>query len=173
MTETLKLWGRYNQATNTRVAELMAALGPEAYTMERNTYFKTLAGLHLHLVQTSKFLLGLVRTASGERLLVSPLTEESYAVQPTTLGEAVAFQAAYDQLFVAFAESVTEADLRGPKFRRTMRSGKTYLLSLNDILTQYMNHCTHHRGQLSQVLDELGVEHDIGSVWAFTEVAAV
>jgi uncharacterized damage-inducible protein DinB len=56
-----------------------------------------------------------------------------------------------------------------PKKKRTLRNGKIVLVSISDLMTQYMVHTSHHRGQLSQLLDELGVDHDIGSTWAFDE----
>ena len=169
MIQSIQLWAKYNAATDEKISSLLAGLGDAAYTQERNTFFKSLSALHLHYIQTYKFYQSLIRKNSGGTYFVSPLTEEAFEVKPAHLAEASQFAADYDQLFVAFAESVTEADLAGPKTPRTMRSGKTFLLSIGEIVTQYMNHTAHHRGQLSQLLDELGVEHDIGGLLAYAE----
>jgi uncharacterized damage-inducible protein DinB len=50
-----------------------------------------------------------------------------------------------------------------------MRSGRTLNLSMGDVVLQIINHTAHHRGQLSQILDELGIEHDFGGILAFAE----
>ena len=169
MIESLRLWARYNHSTDEKVNALLDQLDAADYTKERNTYYNSLAGLHLHIVQTYKFYQGMLRTNSNDRYLVSPLTDPDYEVRPAPLAEVSRLALEYDKLFAVFAGQVTEADLTGPKVPRTMRSGKTYLLSLGDIASQYWNHAVHHRGQLSQLLDELGIEHDIGGLLAYAE----
>jgi uncharacterized damage-inducible protein DinB len=169
MTESLRLWARYNLSTDEKVNALLDQLDASEYSKERNTYYNSLAGLHLHIVQTYKFYQGLIRTNSNGKYLVSPLTEPDYEVRPAPLPEVSRLALEYDRLFAEFADQVTKGDLAGPKVPRTMRSGKTYLLSLGDIAAQYWNHAVHHRGQLSQLLDELGVEHDIGGLLTYAE----
>ena len=170
MVSSLKLFSKANLAANEKVSALLADLGPGVYDQDRNTYFKSIRGLQLHLIQTCKYLQALVRTNSNNKYFVSPLTEDSFEVKPETLEAACDLLAGYDRNFVAFCETVEEKDLVYPKVKRTLRNGRHHLVSLSDILTQYMIHTAHHRGQLSQILDELGVDHDIGSVWAHTEV---
>lgn len=169
MTSTLQLWARYNQAVDLKVNSLLTSLGEDGYRQPRTTHFKSLAGLHLHILETYRFYQGLVRANTQGRYFVSSLTAEGFEVKPASLAETVQLYEAYDALLLEFAGTVTEADLAGPKFKRTQRSGKTYLVSVGDMMTQYMNHTTHHRGQLSQLMDELGLEHDIGGLVAYTE----
>ena len=169
MKESIRLWAKYNLATDETVNGLLARLEPSVYTAPRKTFFKSLSGLHLHYVQTYKFLQGQIRKNSGGKYLVSPLTEESYEVKSQSLEETSKLALEYDKLFLAFSEAVEESDLVGPKTKRTMRNGKTYLLTIGDTVAQYQNHTAHHRGQLSQLLDELGVEHDIGGLLVFAE----
>ncbi len=171
MKESIQLWAKYNLATDEKVNGLLAQLEPSAYTAQRNTYFKNLSALHLHYVQTYKFYQGLIRKNSGDKYFVSPLTEEAYEAKSQSLEETAKLALEYDKLYLAFSQAVCEADLHSPKTKRTMRNGKTYLLSIGDILSQYQNHTAHHRGQLSQLLDELGVEHDIGGLLVFAEEA--
>jgi uncharacterized damage-inducible protein DinB len=169
MKESIHLWARYNLATDETLSGLLTRIEPSAYTQERNTYFKSLSALHLHYVQTYKVYQGLIRRNWGEKYFVSPLTEESYEVKSRSLEETCRLALEYDKLYLAFSEMVQEADLPGSKTKRTMRNGKSYLVSISDVLTQYQNHTVHHRGQLSQLLDELGVEHDIGGLLVFAE----
>ena len=169
MVNSIRLWARYNLATDEKVQGLLTSLGPEAYVAPRNTYFKTLAALHLHYAQTYKFYQTMMRKNSDNRFFISPLTEEGAEWKGSTLEEVCRTTLEYDKLYLTFSEAVTDADLECFKTKRTMRNGKTYLLSLGDIVTQYQNHTTHHRGQLSQLLDELGVEHDIGGLLVFAE----
>jgi len=171
MNESLKLWAKYNLATDEKVHQLLVGLGEAEYTKERNTYFKSLAALHLHYVQTYRAYCGLIRKNWGDKYLVSPLTEESYEVTAKSLEEVGTLSMEYGKLLAAFCATVSDSDLAGPKTKRLMRSGKTILVSMGDIMIQLVNHTAHHRGQLSQLLDELGVEHDIGGILGHAEEA--
>jgi uncharacterized damage-inducible protein DinB len=166
MVSSIQLFAVYTQGVNDKLHVLLKGLGPQAYAQERNTFFKSLQGLHLHLVQSTKSLQANIRTASGGKYLVSPLTEAAFEVNPGSLDEACRLQAEYDALFLAFSRVFdgNDAALRGS---RTLRSGKVIELSVADLLTQYMVHTAHHRGQVSQLLDELGVDHDFGSLWGY------
>ena len=168
MTQALKLFATYNSATNEQVATLLSQLGPAAYTQERNTHFKSLHALHFHLLTSTRFLQCLVRTNSENKYLVSPLTEESYELKAETSEEVCLLQAQYDKNFLAFTEALDEKDVTHLKTKMVINR-RTFVMSLSDILTQYIVHTVHHRGQFSQLLDEMGIEHDIGGVWVFTK----
>lgn len=169
MIASIDLWARYNRATDEKLAGLLTALTPAAYREERKSFFHSLGGLHLHYVQTYKVYQGLIRKNWGEKYFVSPLTEDSYEVKADSAAECCRLALAYDDLMIAFSQQVTQADWDGPKTPRTMRTGKTYRLSIGEVITQYQNHTAHHRGQMSQILDEMGVEHDIGGILAYAE----
>jgi len=169
MVSSIRLFAVYNASTNEKIHQLLLALGPEAYTQERKTFFSSIQALHLHLIQTTKNLQSFVRANFGGQYFVSPLTEEAFEVKPQTLEDAVQLLAAYDAQLVAFSAQWTGSDATHPKKKRTLRNGSMVLVSISDLLTHYMVHTAHHRGQLSQILDEIGVDHDIGSLWAFTE----
>ena len=169
MIASMDLWARYNRATDEKLATLLGQLEPGEYQRERKTFFHSLAALHLHYVQTYKVYQALVRKNWGDKYFVSPLTEETFEVKSSSLAETCRWALAYGDLLVAFAQAVVQADWDGPKTKRTMRNGKVYLLSIGEIMTQYQNHTAHHRGQVSQILDELGVDHDIGGILAFAD----
>jgi len=42
--------------------------------------------------------------------------------------------------------------------------GTPHRYVFRDVLNHVFNHQTHHRGQVSQILDELGVEHDFSNM---------
>jgi uncharacterized damage-inducible protein DinB len=169
MIQSLKLFARYTAATNQKLESLLTGMDATEYVKERKTYYKSIQGLQLHLLTTTRTLQTLVRVNTGNKYLVSPLTEEGFELKPETVGEACRLQGEYDKNFLSFTTVFDEKDLALPKVKRTMRSGRNFMLSLSDILTQYMIHTAHHRGQFSQLLDEIGLDHDIGSLWLFAE----
>mgnify|MGYP006300379945 CR=1 FL=1 len=54
----------------------------------------------------------------------------------------------------------------------TNRRKETHRFAVADILLQLLNHATHHRGQISQILDENGVEHDWSGLFPVFEEQA-
>ena len=169
MLQSIKLFATYNASTNEKVHDLLLGLEPSLYSQERNTYFKSIQGLHLHIILVSKLLQSLIRTNSDGKYFVSPYTKEAFEVKPLTLDESSKLLSTYDKNLLEFSEQLDEKDVTHPKTKCTMGSGRTFLLSISDLMTHYMVHTVHHRGQLSQILDELGIEHDIGSTLAFAE----
>jgi hypothetical protein len=87
MLQSIKLFATYNASTNEKVHDLLRGLEPSLYSQERNTYFKSIQGLHLHIISTSKLLQSLIRTNSDGKYFVSPYTEEAFEVKPLTLDE--------------------------------------------------------------------------------------
>jgi uncharacterized damage-inducible protein DinB len=67
-----------------------------------------------------------------------------------------------DNAFIEMVEALTDEDLK-----------KTVSLNLPNIkldyplgvfIMQYANHGTHHRGQISQILDEMNIGNDFSSI---------
>ena len=72
-----------------------------------------------------------------------------------------------DKGFIEFIDAISEDDLCLEMKRFRMYDGRIVEVSIWEILTQHMTHQIHHRGQLSQILDELGIRHDIGNIWPY------
>jgi len=70
---------------------------------------------------------------------------------------------AIDAAYVAMTESLSEADLRLP-VKLDWYGGDPGSVPLSFLLSQLLVHNTHHRGQISQVLDELKIDNDFSGI---------
>ncbi|HUV07668.1 MAG TPA: DinB family protein, partial [Spirochaetia bacterium] len=68
-----------------------------------------------------------------------------------------------DRVFSDFSEELTDPILEN-EFVYTNTSGEEFRRVFWQVLLHVFNHQTHHRGQISQILDSHGVEHDFSNL---------
>ncbi len=165
MKEVFQLIVEYNRKTNREIERLVLSLPEEEVFKERKTYFKSLFALVMHLIHASRYMLSLIRKHWNDQHLADELASSDFTVDPASVAEAFTLLKRYDELMYEFINSINETRLKEPKQSvLLMRKGNADI-SIWNILMQYIVHQTHHRGQISQLLDELGVDHDYGNVW--------
>ena len=68
-----------------------------------------------------------------------------------------------DAGYIALAEALSEADLRQP-IKIDWYGGNPDSVPLSFMLSQLLVHNTHHRGQISQILDSLKIDNDFSGI---------
>jgi uncharacterized damage-inducible protein DinB len=72
---------------------------------------------------------------------------------------------AADSVYVNMAQALTEADMSRP-VKIDWYGGNPASVPLSFMLSQLLVHNTHHRGQISQILDSLKIENDYSGIGA-------
>ncbi len=155
-----------NRDANETVLRLLDGLSEEERNKSRGSYYKSLSGLAAHLVGGGAYFHRLFRESGvggavqeTEKLEV-PSGEILTAAQWEELKRVSIL---IDNASVAFVEGLEDDDLERiialPWF-----GGKPATVSLYYVLNAYVNHGVHHRGQISQVLDEMGVKNDYSGI---------
>lgn len=165
MFEMLQLYAKYNQKTNHTLSNLIQSLPDEEIYKERTTYFESINGLVMHLIYSARYMMGLIRKHWNHPLMIHDVTAPEFEVNPQNPAEVFELLTELDQIMVDFLAGVTEEELQMPTQQVMVLRTKEVPLSIWNILMQFVVHQTHHRGQISQLLDELGVDHDYGNVW--------
>jgi uncharacterized damage-inducible protein DinB len=164
-------FAKYNQETNQKILELLDKLSNDDREKDRGSFYKSLSGLVRHIGGTPLFFAGLFRGALGSAPAAKPLAAlENLSFPKEPLTEAQWKQVAADiktadQALVDFAGALTEADLAAP-VKLNWYGGNPAAVPLSFMILQLTAHNTHHRGQVSQILDELKIEHDFSSISA-------
>ena len=167
MKEVLLMYARYTQRANASVIALLDGLSVEARNEDRKSYYKSLSGLASHALGGTPFFHGLFRASlpaakalkATEGLSV-PEGEKLTAAQWTELKRVCAIG---DKAMIDFIEEASEAELATP-IKLDWYGGKPDSVPLCFLLHQLYVHGTHHRGQISQILDSMGVEHDFSGI---------
>lgn len=170
------LLARYNRTANETLFALLAALPEGAFTAERGSYFGSIRGILSHLtacdinwMRRFRELFGNDGTLAHPRLAPAGHVWMGFEFDTLDLPDFAAQRALVDSLlgdFIAtadtsrFGEPLVYSDSHGTPRRYVFR----------EVLDHVFNHQTHHRGQVSQILDELGVEHDYSNIYDILEL---
>jgi uncharacterized damage-inducible protein DinB len=164
----LLMYARYTQRANASVVALLDGLSADARNEDRKSYYKSLSGLACHLAGGTTYFHGLFRAAAPSaakaleptKRLSCPDGEVLSAAQWLELKKALAIG---DQATIDFIEAASEAELAVP-VKIDWYGGKPEAVPLCFLLHNIWVHGIHHRGQISQVLDSLGIEHDFSGL---------
>jgi uncharacterized damage-inducible protein DinB len=176
MKDTL-IYAKYNQAGNKAIYNILNSMSNEEREKDRGSYYGSLSGLMRHVLGGTKFFLGMYKGA-----LADGAHTDSAALKAVSAADSVPFPAegalsesqwkelgsaleAVDAAYINMAQALTEAELSRP-VKIDWYGGNPDSVPLSFMLSQLVVHNTHHRGQISQILDSLKIENDYSGIGA-------
>lgn len=172
MKDILKLYAIYNRDMNNKIMEILSDFPDEELKKERNIYYKSIFNLFTHIARAGWGYQKGIQIISKNKYFsylgegVSPVEKKQ-----SSFSEASGILKETDKAFIEFIESLSMDDLNCKMEKFKMYNNRIVDVSIWEIITQHITHQIHHRGQLSQVLDELNIEHDIGNIWPYVKGA--
>jgi uncharacterized damage-inducible protein DinB len=164
------MYAKYNEAGNKAIYDILSKLGNEEREKDRKSYYGSLSGLFRHIIGGARFFLGIyggvltgkaadpLKVLGGVSIPEGTLTEEQWEKLGRTL-ETV------DRAYVDMAAALTDSDCRLP-VKTEWYGGNPAEVPLSFMLNQLVVHNTHHRGQVSQILDSLKIDNDYSGISA-------
>ena len=169
MIDTLKLFAIHNIDTNEQLLSLLKNLPEEELTRNRMSYYESLYGLVFHMMRANRYLLMMLRKFSDGKYCTHEYTELTFNPENTlTFQEVSDIIKEYNLLFSILANTITEEDLNIKK-ENTLYDETKVEVCIWEILTQYITHQSYHKGQVSQILDEMDIEHDLANIWPYVK----
>jgi len=157
---------KYNQSANKQVIKILAELDEADRILDRKSYFKSLQGLLEHIAGAELSLQKIIKASCPE---ISGLihkyleyTSEQVKTSFTDFSELKVAIETLDSAFLEMVGSLTDEDLK--KTVSFIRPQFKLEYQLGVFIIQYANHGTHHRGQISQILDEMGIDNNFSSI---------
>lgn len=148
----------YNHEANASMAAVLDKISPAELSKDRKSYYKSLLGLYIHIAGSELFMLKNIKAALPDiAALRDPvLNTENKPGVPAFADYASSKKAldAFDAAIIGVCESLTDKeaeamiDVHGRK--------QSVLKSLASAIV----HAAHHRGEVAQILDEMGIEND-------------
>jgi uncharacterized damage-inducible protein DinB len=168
MKEILLMYAKYTQRANASVMTALDGLPLEAINESRKGYRKSLAALASHAFGCALYFHGVFRAAlpaakaalKATEGLGFPEREKLTADEWSAMKKACAIA---DQATVDLVQALSEEELAHP-IETKWYGGKPPAVPLCFFLHQVYVHGVHHRGQISQILDEMGVENDYSGI---------
>ncbi|MDT8376866.1 MAG: DinB family protein [Mariprofundaceae bacterium] len=162
MTEYLKRMARYNRWVNRKLYEKVQLLSPDEIAKDRGAFFESILGTLNHILVADMFWL---RRFAGSKYCAEALAPIREMEMPTDLRDFLyddiqvlaIKREELDQLILAFSETWDDEMLAEPIRYRNM-AGEKHERPLGQLLQHLFNHQTHHRGQVTTMLYQAGID---------------
>ena len=145
-----QLMAEYNRWMNGRLYAICADLSDDERGRDRGAFFKSVHGTLNHLYYGDQAWFG----RFTQRPLVAKIGHEFFA----TFEELRAARKLLDDEIVAWAVTLAEEWLHSPFTYKSSVDGKTRTLPAWLLVVHMFNHQTHHRGQLTTLLMQMGID---------------
>lgn len=165
MKEMLVPMAEYNGKANAALLAVLGKVPGALLTTDLKVYYKSILGTFQHIVLAEIIWLKRYKGFFPCAVLeASALLKKDADALKTASGASLAacsaLSAEADALFVAFAKGLDEADL-GKRVRYTNIKGEELERAYWQTIFHVLNHGTHHRGEISAILDQNGIVNDI------------
>lgn len=141
----------YNRWMNERLYDCCAKLSDAKRKRDVGAFFKSIHGTLNHLLLGDRIWLG---RFTGEPFIVESLDQELYA----DFDELRRERTKTDDGITAWVSSLTEEDLEGELSYTSVVNPKPRRYPLWFAVVHFFNHQTHHRGQLTTLLSQRGID---------------
>ncbi|MBU8912796.1 MAG: DinB family protein [Spirochaetales bacterium] len=180
MTDAISLFARYNDHVNRLMFRVLDDVDPELLNRSVGAYFGSIIGILNHILTSG---LGwLVHFRDGgipSQTLMDPTLPLEHPgfgkILHADYSTLTAHQREVDRVILDFVAELIgsggDSPGLGPDqvFTYVNRKGEKHRFRVGDVLLHVLNHATHHRGQISQILDDAEIEHDYSNVWPLLE----
>lgn len=155
---------QYNRAENNDIIEIFKGLTEEERTADRKAFFKSLHGLLEHIalggVYFQKMLLPAFPELNSLATKYIDFKSEYGKVNLPEVTQLIDLVHSVDDSFVEIVRQLTEEELNRVITVNTPRS--TLEQPVWFLLNGFVNHGTHHRGQIMQILEEMNIDANFG-----------
>ena len=162
MKSNFELMAAYNQSMNQRLFESASVLSLSELEKDRRAFFRSIMGTINHILVGDTIWL---KRFADHNTGFNSLEYVRNLPRPNTLDETLystfgPLQEArrkMDKAFLNFTSEITESDLSGIlEYKNT--KGLHFVKNFGQILQHVINHQTHHRGQVTTLLTQVGVD---------------
>jgi len=172
MKEVLVGLADYNLKANAALMDLLAKAPGAVLTNDMGSYYKTVRGTleHIFIAEMSwlrRFNGFFAYPSLAEAWLVTADGEEVKAKASGSAKELFALLRDADRLLVEFAKELDEKDL-GERVKYKSLRGEDLQRKYWNTIVHVLNHGTHHRGEISAMLDMQGVANDYSGFNLYT-----
>jgi uncharacterized damage-inducible protein DinB len=166
--DILNLYAKYNKQANTEMLRILGTLPEPRLHEAAGSYYKSVAGLLNHALQSTS---GSLRRMADAGFLPDLLHPALAGFPQAAMGESLfstlaqlsELRAKADDALIAVCAAATSEDLDKP-YSFPGRDGQQRTIKFGGNLLALYTHEIHHRGGVSVILDGWGVENDWSSL---------
>jgi uncharacterized damage-inducible protein DinB len=152
--EEARLLAEYNSWMNGKLYGACATLSDEERKRDRGAYFRSLHGTLNHLLLADSVWMG---RFEGKPFVFKSLDQELHA----SFDELRAHRVEMDERIARWASTLTDDALAAKLEFTSVLTKRTHAPTLWRVVLHFFNHQTHHRGQLTALLSQAGVDYGV------------
>ena len=162
MKANFELMASYNQRMNKALYEVAATLNNEELHQDRGAFFHSIMGTLNHIlvgdiIWLKRFACHKIALPSLEAVTVLKTPRSLDATLCSSLTELTVQRLYLDGIIVQFTAQLTEQAMATPLAYNNSK-GLPFNKNFGHLLQHFFNHQTHHRGQISTLLYQAGVD---------------
>lgn len=163
LVKNFKMMSAYNQSVNEQLITCCAALTIKQLNQDSKSFFPSIIAYWNHilfgdLILLSRLAQNNVGNLSREHLSTFPQPKSPRDIYCNDFSEVIILRRKVDSLIQWYCDNLTEEECEQFISYRTTE-GQSLTKAVADITQHLFNHQTHHRGQLTCVLSQLGVDY--------------
>ena len=147
----VRMMAAYNAWMNRRLYAQLSELPDEERKAERGAFFGSIHGTLNHLLFGDQAWMARFGVGSPPNGRIGDILYDGF-------GELCAAREAMDERILAWADGVDSAWLATPLAYRSAVDGQTRRLPVWVLVSHLFNHQTHHRGQLTTLMSQIGLD---------------
>jgi uncharacterized damage-inducible protein DinB len=172
--DLLVTFAKYNEEADKAIVTILDKLSNDDREKNRKSYYGSLSSLLRHTLGGTFFFLSTFKEATANNAAaqkaLAPLAKagfieliEAKKLTDDQWKKIAAGVKITDKAYVGFVSALTDKDLEAP-IKLDWYGGKPASVPLYFMLQQLTAHGTHHRGQISQILDSLKIDNDYSGI---------
>jgi uncharacterized damage-inducible protein DinB len=173
MKEVFIALSEYNREANRKLVDILRGMDASALRENQGAYYKSILGTLEHIVSAELFWLRKYagffsyRSLEGHRCITGDLDAMKAAIhdKPAAVYETLA---ELDQLLVEFVAETAPEDLH-KRVVHVNHKGDRFERAYWNLILHVFNHSTHHRGEISALLDRKGAANDFSGFYLYTK----
>jgi uncharacterized damage-inducible protein DinB len=154
----------YNRWMNDKLYAACAEIGDAERKADRKAFFKSIHGTLNHILLADRVWFG---RFIGKPVTFKSLDQELYVDFAALRAE----RGATDQDIEGWAQGLTDEQLAGKLRFTSMLRPEPMEFDLWVLVAHFFNHQTHHRGQVTALLSQLGCDYGVTDLLRMPEVA--
>jgi uncharacterized damage-inducible protein DinB len=162
LSQDVRLMANYNVWMNTKVLDAAMLRSDDELLLDRRAFFGSILGTLNHLIVADTLWLKRFATLEAQREVLAPVLALE---MPTSLNQVMftdikalaTHRKMLDQMIVDMAANMSESSLT-EVLHYTNSAGVVSAKPFSSVLIHFFNHQTHHRGQVTTLLTQTGVD---------------
>jgi len=170
MKEVIAAFAKYNKGANLALFDTLDKAGTGIAKKASGTFYKTILATIQHCLWSELTWLKRYKALGDYSALHAGILDEEVDALKAEVGEdyqkTVSLLKEVDSSFVAFTDEIGPEDLQRPiKFKNA--KGEEQERTCWQTIFHVLNHGTHHRGEISGVLDNFGINNDFSGFFRY------